>query len=290
LAENIAFISPEMNGQIKNVYVKEGQFVKKGQLLISLNSAVIQSSISELKTALSLAKIMYEKQKTLWEQKIGKEIDYLQAKNQKEGLEAKLATTNAQLRMSKIYAPFSGIVDAIYSKKGEMATPGRKLIDFVNLNTMEVVAEISEKYLPHISKGDAVTINFPTYPELKKEAVIFRTANIINPANRTFKVFVKINNKDKKIKPFMIAELILSDYTGLDFSVPSIIIKKDRKGEYVFVIKNSNNKTTAEKRYVKTGLHTGNNTIIKDGLNANENIIVDGYNLVNSGMEVQIVK
>lgn len=290
LAENIAFISPEMNGQIKNIYVKEGQFVKKGQLLISLNSAVLQSSISELKTGLDLAKIMYEKQKTLWEQKIGKEVDYLQAKNKKESLEAKLKTTNAQLRMSKIYAPFSGIVDAIYSKKGEMATPGRKLIDFVNLNTMEVVAEISEKYLPYISKGDSVTVNFPTYPNMVKKSVVFRTSNIINPANRTFKILVKINNKDKKIKAFMIAELVLSDYSGHDYSVPSIIIKKDRKGEYIFIAKMENGKSIAEKRYIKTALHTGNNTIIKEGIKNNENIIVDGYNLVNSGMEVHIVK
>ncbi len=289
-AENMAYISPEMNGQVKNIYVKEGQFVKKGQLLITLNSDVIQSGITELKTGLELAKVMYEKQKTLWEQKIGKEVDYLQAKNQKESLEAKLTTTNAQLRMSRMYAPFSGIVDEIYLKKGEMAMPGRQVIDLVNLNIMEVEADISEKYLPHIKKGDSVKIKCPTYPNIIKVATIHRTGNIINKANRTFKVVVKIKNKDKKIKPNMLAEILVSDYEGENYSAPSIIIKKDRKGEYVFIAKEENGKLTAEKRYIKTGLHTGNNTIIESGINESEKIIIEGYNLINTGTVVEIVK
>jgi len=289
-AENMAYISPEINGQIKHIYVKEGQYVKKGQLLVALNSDVMQSSISELKTGLNLAKIMFDKQKSLWEQKIGKEVDYLRAKNQKESLEAKLATVNAQLRMSKVYAPFSGIVDAIYSKKGEMATPGRKLIDFVNLNTMEAGAEISEKYLPHIKKGDIVEVKFPTYPNIVKKTRISRIGNIINPSNRTFKVFVKIENKDKKIKPNMIAELVVTDYEGEDFVVPSIIIKKDRKGEYIFVATTKDAKTISEKRYVKTGVNIEDKTIIKEGISSDVNVIVDGYNLVHSGMKIQIVK
>ncbi len=285
-AENMAYISPEMNGQIKRIHVKEGQYVKKGQLLVSLNSEVLQSSISELKTGLAFAKVMYEKQKTLWEQKIGKEIDYLKAKNQKESLEAKLATLNAQLRMSKIYAPFSGIVDVIYSKKGEMATPGRPLIDFVNLSTMEAGAEISEKYLPYIKKGDTVKVKFPTYPDLIKETTISQIGNIINPANRTFKIIVKIKNADKKIKPNMIAELVLTDYVGEDIAVPSIIIKKDRKGQYVFIANNKEGKFIAEKRYIETGINTGDKTVIKKGVSIGEEIIVEGYNLVSTGVEI----
>ncbi len=289
-SEKMAYISPEMNGQIKTVFVKEGQFVKKGQLLVKLNSELIKSSISEIKTGLSLAKVMYEKQKTLWEQKIGKEIDYLQAKNQKESLEAKLKTVYAQLRMSRISAPFSGLIDAIYSKKGEMASPGRRLIDLVNLNTMEAGAEISEKYLPFVKKGDEITVEFPTYPNWKKTAKVYRTGNIINPANRTFKVFVKIENKDKKIKPNMIAEIILSDYEGENFTVPSIIIKNDRKGKYIFIAKEENGKIISEKRYIKTGVHIENKTVIESGIIEGEKIITDGYNLVNNGMEVLIVK
>lgn len=289
-AENMAYISPEMTGQIKKVFVKEGQFVKKGQLLLTLNSDVILNSIKELKTGLSLATIMYEKQKTLWEQKIGKEVDYLKAKNQKESLEAKLSTANAQLRMSKISAPFSGFIDAIYSKKGEMATPGRRVIDLVNLYEMEAGCEISEKYLPYIKKGDPVTVKFPTYPDIIKKGTIYRTGNIINVANRTFKVFVKIENKDKKIKPFMVAEIILSDYEVKDIAVPSIIIKNDRKGKYIFIAKEKDRSFFAEKRYIETGVNTNNNTVIETGVEEGEKIITEGYNLVNSGTKVQIVK
>jgi RND family efflux transporter MFP subunit len=289
-AENMAFISPEMNGQIKHIYVKEGQFVRKGQLLIALNSNIVVSQIKELKTRLELANIMFDKQKSLWDQKIGKETDYLQAKNQKESLEANLETMNAQLSMSMIKAPFDGIVDYIYVKEGEMGMPGRQVIDLVNLSLMEIEAEISEKYLPVINKGDSVTVTFPTYPGYKKGTIINRTGNIINTGNRTFKISVKIPNKDNKIKPNMLAELLLSDYQGESISIPSSVIKSDIYGNYVYVIKNDTGNKLAEKRYVKTGLHSQENTIIESGLNAGEEVITAGYNLVENGSIVEIVR
>lgn len=288
-AENLAYISPEMNGQIKRIHVKKGQVVKKGQLLISLNSNIVSSQINELKKRLELAEVMYEKQKKLWDEKIGKEIDYLQAKNQKESLEANLLTLNAQLGMSIIRAPFAGIVDEIYVKKGEMAMPGRQVIDLVNLNIMEIEADISEKYLPYIHKGDTVMITFPTYPELKKDVVIYRTGNIINTANRTFKISIKFSNKDKKIKPNMLAEITLSDYEGDDITVPSIVIRSDRIGSFVFIVKAEDKKKIAEKRYIKTGLHTGDKTIVLSGLNAGEEVITDGYSIVTNGSDLEII-
>lgn len=289
-AQNLAYISPEMNGQIRQIHVTEGQFVSKGQLLVSLNSDVIGSNITELKTGLELANVMFEKQKMLWEQKIGKEIDYLQAKNQKESLEAKLNTVNAQLKMSRIYAPFAGIVDEIYSKPGEMAIPGRQVIDLVNLDVMEIEAEVSEKYIPNIQKGDSVIISFPTYPDMIKKAIILRTGNIINPANRTFKIVVSITNKEKNIKPNMIAELTLSDYNGKNISVPSVIIKKDKEGYYVYVTAKKNEQDVAEKRYIEPGFQYGNFTVIDSGITVGESIITDGFNLINQGSHIQIVK
>ena len=287
-AKNIAFISPEMNGQINKIFVKEGQNVVKGQKLVALSSDIILSSISELKTALSLANTMYEKQKTLWDKGIGKEVDYLRAKNQKESLEAKLRTLRAQYKMSKIDAPFSGIVDRIYSKVGEMAGPGRQVIDLVNLNTMEVEIDISEKYLPYIKKGDSLSVRFPTYAGMVKEATVDRVGNIINRANRTIKVVVNIDNKDQKIKPNMIAEVLLSDYEGEDILVPSIIVKNDRRGKYVYIAKQEKDKIIAEKRYVSTGKHIEDNTVISNGLNEGEKVITVGYNLVSTGVVVSV--
>ncbi len=286
-AKQIAFISPQMNGQIQKIYVKEGQKVKKGQTLLALNSDVILSSIAEIKTGLSLAKTMYTKQKSLWEKGIGKEIDYLKAKNQYESLEAKLRTLRAQYKMSKVDAPFTGIVDHIYLKEGELASPGRQVIDLVNLNSMEIEMDISEKYLPYLKKGDSLSVRFPTYANITKKATIDRIGNIINKANRTFKVVVEITNMDKKIKPNMIAEVLMSDYEGEGIAVPSIVVKNDKKGKYVYVVKKEGDKQIAEKRYVETGKHIEDNTIIM-GVNEGELIITAGYNIVSSGVTVQI--
>jgi RND family efflux transporter MFP subunit len=287
-AKQIAYISPQMNGQIEEILVREGQHVKKGQLLIKLNSDVLLSSILELKTGLSLSSTLYEKQKTLWKQGIGKEIDYLQAKNRKESLEAKLRTMRAQLKMTKITAPFSGIVDHIYSKVGEMASPVRQVLDLVNLDQMEVEVEISEKYLPYIQAGDSLSVRFPTYKSLEKQACVDRIGNIINVANRTFRILVNVENQDHKIKPNMIAEVLLSDYQGMDFVIPSIIIKKDRKGKFVYVVKEVEGKTYADKRYIKTGLNIEDNTIVEDGIHEGDRLITQGYNLVNTDVLIDI--
>ena len=286
-AEQFAYVTPEMNGRIKKIFVKEGVSVRKGQLLASLNSNVIKSTIAEVETGLELAKTVYLKQKKLWEQKVGKEIDYLQAKNNKESLDAKLQTLNAQLEMSEIKAPFSGIVDEIYLKEGEMASPGKQLIDLVNINNLEVEAYASEKYISSLVKGGAVTISFPAYPDIKVESVIDRTGNIINLANRTFKIKVKFKNIGNKIKPNMLADILLSDYEGNNITVPSLIIKNDRKGEYIFVAKKINGKMKAQKIYIKTGLHTGELTIIENGVKSGDNIIVEGYNTVKNGTLIE---
>lgn len=282
-AENSAFVTPEMNGQIKRIYIKEGQRVRKGQLLVSLNSSVIVNSIQELKTGLELAKVLYKKQKGLWDQKVGKEIDYLKAKNQKESLEAKLKTLQAQYAMTQVKAPFSGIVDEIHLKQGELASPGRPLIDLINLSRLDIEADISEKYLPILKKGDSVTISFPAFPGLVVQAKIYRLGNTINPINRTFKIQIKINNKGGKIKPNMIAKINITDYSGNDISVPSICVKNDRKGKYVYVAESKNEQLTAKKRYVETGFSIGKNVIVKKGLSENDKVITEGYNLVTNG-------
>ncbi len=287
-AQKIAYISPQMNGQVQEILVKEGQRVAKGQVLIKLNSDVILSSIAELKTGLSLATVLYNKQKSLWEKGVGKEIDYLQAKSKKESLEAKLRTLRAQYKMTQVRAPFAGIVDHIYPKVGEMAGPVRQVIDLVNMDTMEVEIDVSEKYIPYIHQGDTILVSFPTYDGLTKISTVNHVGNIINVANRTFRVVIKIDNKDGKIKPNMIAVAQLSDYEGENITVPSIIIKKDRRGEYVYVAETRDSLRIARKVYVQTGMNVEDNTIIEKGLKEGDRVIVKGYNLVNPGVEVSI--
>lgn len=287
-AKEQAYVSPEMNGQIEHIYVKEGQYVKKGQILVILNANVLRSSIEEVKTGLSLANVLYKKQKALWEQKVGKELDYLQAKNRKESLEAKLKTLNAQLRMTVIKAPISGIIDEIYLKKGEMAAPGRQVINLINLSRLEADADVSEKYLPYIHKGDSVSLSFPAYPEMIIKTKINRTGNVINSINRTFKTEVNFNNQNNNIKPNMIAEITLADYTGKNFSVPSLIVKRDTKGDYLFIAIEKDGNYYTKKVYVQTSYMIGDKIVIKTGLKEGDKVITEGFNLVSNNQQVTI--
>jgi len=292
VSDNQAFISPEINGQIKEVLVVEGQKVKKGQALMVLNSEITQKTINEIKTNLELARTVYKKQKELWDQNIGSEIQYLQAKNNMLSLEGKLETLQAQKRMATIRAPYDGIVDNIFQHEGEMASPGRQVLQLVNLKKLKVYADMSERYLPNVHKGDMVKVSFPTFPDLVMEAPIFRIGNVINPANRTVRIQVNIKNKDNKLKPNIISNLLIKDYYNEKaIAVPSIIIKQDLKGDYVFiVVKDEKANLIAKKQYVKTGVSHGTKTLITSGLNPNDKIVYNGYNLVRNGSLIKVNK
>ena len=287
-AVNSAFISPEINGQVEEIFVGEGDRVSTGQKLFKLNSVIIENSIKEIKTSLVLATTVYEKQKRLYDKEIGSEIDYLTAKNNKESLESKLETLRSQLDMAKVKAPFDGIIDDILIEVGEMAMPGMMTMQLVNLDNLYVNADVSEALITKIKKGDKVMLEFPSYPEFKMEVPVFRTGNVVKSANRTFKVQLKIKNQNETIKPNVIALIKINDFTSEEaFSVPSIIIKEDLKGLYVYVTSHESN-TSASKVYVKTGKSYGSKTMITDGLKAGDKVIVKGYNLVSDGMKINI--
>lgn len=288
-AVNEAFISPEMNGQVKKVHVKEGQRVRQGDLLVDLNSDVIRSSVEEVKTSLELAKTIYEKRKGLWEKKIGSEVEYLQAKSNHESLENRLKSLEAQLEMCSIKAPISGIVDDIFIKEGELAVPGLQLIRLVNLSEVYINADVSEAYLSNFHKGDEVHVTFPSYPDKSVDTVIYRTGNVVKAQNRTFLVQLKLHNPDESLKPNVLALIRMNDYTApRALVVPAIIIKNDLKGSYVYVAEQEGGKTLANKKYVKTGKSESGNTMITEGLEPGQQVIVEGYNLVKNGLEVTI--
>jgi len=286
-----AFISPEINGQIKKIHVKEGHRVKEGELLVSLNSDVTESAIAEVKTGLELARTIYEKRKGLWEKKIGSEVQYLEAKTNKESLENKLETLNAQLEMSKIKAPISGIVDRIFRKEGELAIPGMQLIQLVNLKKVYVNAEVSEAYISKVGKGNTVEVTFSSYPGLTTETRIHRTGNVVNPTNRTFLIQLLLDNRGEKLKPNMMALIKMKDFSvDAALLVPSVIIKNDMKGSYLYVVqtKEEEGKLVAKKTYVETGMSEGGNTMITQGLEPGQQVVIKGYNLVKNGMRVKI--
>ncbi len=288
-ARQIAYISPEIGGLIKNIYVKEGQYVKKGELLVALNSKVLQNSKVELEKNLELAKIIFEKQKILKDKEVGKEIDYIKAKNQKESLEAKLKTLNSQIETTRILAPFSGVINKINAKQGEMASPAAPLIQILNLSKIKITADIAEKYIAVIKKNEKVLITFSAYPDLKINTKINRIGDVIDPINRTFEIEVNVNNADKKIKPNMICELHITDYTGNEILIPAGIIKNDRKGQFVYIAKEQNKTTIATKKYIKTGFSIASKIVAKEGLAEGDNLIIQGANMVNNGIKLEII-
>ena len=286
-----AFISAETSGQIQAVHVQEGQRVRQGDLLVSLNSDITRNAVAEVQNALELARTVFRKRQELWDKKIGAEIQYLEAKTSKESLENRLASLQAQLALAKIMAPFSGIVDKIYKKAGELAVPGLQLMQLVNLNRMRVNAEVSETYLGRIKKGDRVEITFPTYPGLRLEAAISRIGQVVSAKNRTVLVQAELDNRQEQMKPNMMVTLRCRDFFEPGaLVVPAIVVKNDLTGTYLYTVERENGKSVARKLHVTTGLTEGNRTMIVDGLTAGQGVIVSGYNLVRNGLPVTVGK
>lgn len=290
-AKNYAMISPEMNGRIQKIYVEEGMRVKKGQLLVSLNTEAIDKQINGLKSGLELATKTYEKVDTLWKQNIGSEIEYLTAKNTKENLESQLESVVAQKRMSQIVAPFDGIVDKIFPKEGEMAGPGFPVIEFVNLSKLTVTADVSEAYIDKINAGQIIELSFSSLPDYSVKAPIMRVSKVISSASRTFEIEMETNNPGEKIKPNIVSTIKINDYSSdKAFVVPSLAIRKDISGDYVYVVNQKDNKNIVAKKYVTRGLSFDDNSMITSGLDLNDQVVIEGYHLVSSGVSVNLVK
>jgi membrane fusion protein, multidrug efflux system len=288
-AVKAAYISPEMGGQIRDIYVKEGDYVEKGKLLARLNTDITESSIKELESALALADTVFQKQQRLWNQGIGSEIQYLNAKNAKESLEQKLVTANAQLDMSLIKAPISGIVDNINQKKGELAAPGMMLMQIVNLDEMYINADVSETYLPQVKEGAEVRVQFPVYPDKTLQTPIYRKGNVINPSNRTFQIQLRLSNPDKQLKPNLLAVVQINDFSSdTAIIVPSILIKQDITGYYVFTAQKADGRWIAKKVYIQPGKSYIDKTMVLSGLSQGEKVITKGYNMVSDGSEIAV--
>jgi len=288
-AVNEAFISPEVSGQITKINVVEGQKVSRGQLLAKLNTSLVEKNIDEVKTQLQLAETLYNKQQELWDQNIGSERQYLEAKTNYESLKNKLGTLQEQYNMSILRSPINGIVEEIMFKRGELASPGMQLMQIVGLEKLKVLAKLSENYLPVIKEGDMVTITFPSFPGLKLEKPISRIGNVINKQNRTFLLEVEIENKDGKLKPNLLANVKINDYNSKSsIVVPSMVIREDLVGSYLYVVEEKGGNVISAKKYIETGKTYEGKTEIVSGLLENDVIITDGYSNVSDGSVIQI--
>lgn len=282
-------ISAETMGIIEQVLVTEGQEVKKGTLLIKLDADILENNMAEVKTSLELAQAVFERQANLWKQNIGTEIQYLQAKNNKESLERRLKTLNAQLSQAYVRAPFDGAIDNIPVKQGEMAQPGLPLIRIVNQKQMYITADVSEAYLGKVETKDPVEILFPTQ-DIKMDSKISSVGKVINEENRTFSVEVSIPQSSVyEFRPNQVVVLTMTDYKKENaLSVPTKIIQSDDQGKFVFTLGSENGKNIAKKVRITTGKSFNNMTEILSGLSGLENVIEKGYRDVNDGVEISL--
>lgn len=288
-ADQTIDLHSEMGGTVTTVLVKEGQNVSKGQLLATLDSDVIDNSVLQLDTQLALAITTFERQARLWEQNIGSEIQYLQAKAQKEGLENNMKSLRAQARKMKIIAPFSGIIDQIYAKTGEFTSPQKPFLKLVNLSTVYVESEVTETYLKSIKKDTEVLLNFRSIG-VSLEASISQVGNFINPNNRSFKMRVDLKNSNNELKANLLADIKINDFKANGVVIPTRLVQRDRNDKtFVYTIEPKENNHKVAKTYVTEVMNYDNQSYISEGLVSNSILVDKGARLVNNNEEVTLV-
>ena len=283
-AEDNVNIMPESPGTVTGIFVKVGQNVNKGQVLAQLDDKVLRQSIAQMQTQLDLATTVFNRQKNLWDQKIGTEVQYLTAKSQKEGLEKQMAGLKSQAAMNKIKSPVSGTVDAMDLKLGASVAPGTPTgIRVVNASRLKVKALVSESYGGKVNQGDEVQVSLPDVPETLQARISF-AAKVIDPESRGFNVEVKLPS-NKKYRPNMLAILKIVDYKNDEaLVVPVNAIQKSETSEYVFLAVNGK----AKKADIKTGKVSDGKAEVLSGLKAGDKVITTGFQDLNDGDGVKL--
>ncbi len=285
-------ITPEMGGILKRVYVKEGDKVSKGQLLASVDDGGMGQQLAQMQVQADLAKTTFERQKRLWDQKIGSEIQYLQAKSNFEGQQNAINSMKQQLGKASIRAPFSGTIDDVITEQGSVVAPGQTpIMRLVNLSDMYIQTDVPETYITNVKTGKDVEVMFPVLNKTM-DAKIRQTGDFINPENRTFKVEIAVPNTDKTIKPNLTARLKINDYTNEKaILIPQSIISENADGEqYIYILENSEGQKAVAKRVIiKTGISQGDVIEVLSGLNDGDQIIEEGARSVKDGQTVKII-
>jgi membrane fusion protein (multidrug efflux system) len=282
-------VSPQAPGLVIKVNVKEGDPVVPGQVLAELDSKVIQRGLDEIRTQLSLATILYQKQKSLWDQKIGSEVQFLTAKSNKESLDKRLASMQEQLAMNKVKSPISGTVENIPFKIGQVVSPGlpTSTIRVVNMSGVKVLADVAEAYTSKIKHGNDVLVSFPDIDESITAKVTF-TSKVIDQTNRTFRVEAHLTHSRADLRANMIANLKISDYINpKSIVIPINLIQKSFNSNYVMIAEKKGKDLIAVKRNVTLGISYNGTTEITNGLKAGDNVITSGYQNLKDG---QLIK
>lgn len=285
---------PEYNGKLVSIYVKEGQSVKKGALLAKIDDAGLKEQFDQIELQLNLAETTFERTERLWNQKIGSEMMYLEAKTRYEAQKKQLAQMRRQLAKTKIYAPFNGTIDQVFANQGANVAPGvTPILRIVNLNSMYVEADVPENYLTSVSKGSKAVVEIPVLGQSQITS-IRQTGSYIQPSNRTFRVEAPLDNPNGDIKPNLVAKLNVIDYTNPEaLMVPRRILRQNAEGVYfVFALSNSEgeNSYAAEQRFVELGKSKNEMIEITQGISQGDLLIDEGVSLLEPNQKVKRIE
>ena len=285
---------PEFGGRLNQILVKEGQEVKKGTLLAVIDDAGLQDQLDQMKLQLQLVKTTFERTQRLWDQKIGSEMMYLEAKTRFKSQQKQVAQMRNQLSKTRIYAPFSGVIDEIIARKGSALTPGMTpIMRIVNLDNMYVESDVPENYLANITKGSLAKVSIPVL-NVTQNTVVRQTGNFIQPNNRTFRVEAPIKNPTGMIKPNLNARLSIVDYSNPEaLMIPFRVIRENAKGDsFVFILTGQEqvNEYITEQRFVTLGMSKNELVEITKGVNTEDLIVDEGISLLVTGQKVKRIE
>ena len=280
-------VSPKVGGVLTSMRVNRGDRVSKGQTMATIDAQVLEQNMAELQTRLDLARIAYEKQKNLWDQKIGTEMQYLTAKNNKEALERSLATLQQQRDQFNVKAPISGVVDDVVPNAGEAVMPGMGIIRVVNTQGGKIVAEVSEAYQSKINQGDDAMVYFPDLDK-EVEMEVDVVGRHIDPTSRAFTVELRFKEgNDIALRPNMVAVVRIQDYSNEGVVVvPVNLVQRDEKKAYVYIAQKEGDRYVAARKEIETGQSYNGKVEVLSGLSGSEQVITAGFRDLNEGQPV----
>ena len=290
--KNVVILS-EFQGALKNFFVREGQLVKKGELLAEINDSGLKEQLDQMLIQANYTKDNFDRVKRLWEKNIGSEMQFLKAKSDFETNNKMVEQIRDQLSKTKIYAPFDGEIDEIISNLGSNLVPGSSILRVVNLDIIYAEAQVPEKYVSSIELGTEALVSIPL---LNKEVTskIVQSGNFINPNNRTFRVEAPVENKDKRIKQNLNARIKIKNYSNIKaLVVPLRVIREDASGRpfiYKLVETDKKDVLLTVKIFVETGANNDEEIEITKGLSIGDIIVLEGANNVEDNQRVRVIE
>jgi len=289
VTENMYYVSPRgMGGQVKAIYVKQGDVIKKGQLLMKLDDAIVNQQIASLKTQLNFVKDIYNRQKNLWAEGIGTEVQLLTSKNNVESLEKQISIVSEQLAMANVYSEVSGVIETLSIRVGETFMGGPMAgITIVDPSNLKAVVEIPENYMSKVKKGLPVIIELP---DLNKQikSVVSLVSQVIGVNNRSFNAEARIG-ADPSLKPNQGAIIKILDHESSNaIVVPVATVQTDENGKYVYLMVTENGKFVARKKQIIIGELYNDLIEVKSGLTTTDKLVTQGYQGLYDGQLLSI--